>query len=223
MKEKKDEYTWQQTDWDLSKELQDESKKLAVIFNSQSNCTHSIKFVDVTVYCVVDQGTGESGPKLNEYVLVEDFISGNFTKFCNNYGYISSESELMPAFMHWSWVHSKGQMMVADLQGVRNNLTYHLTDPALLSNTNSGRYGCTDTGVEGIAMFFLKHTCNQFCQGLAKPTIEDVVGREKHAALAQLEMIGTSTAYQHELKFPPRIRQTMITVFPQVATGSAYY
>ena len=106
--------------------------------------------------------------------------------------------------------------MVADLQGVRDGYTYHLTDPALLSNTHGGKYGCTDTGVEGMAMFFLKHTCNQFCQGLPKPTIGDVIGKPE--ALAQLEMIMTSTAYTHELKFPAHIRQKMINVFPQVAT-----
>ena len=38
---------------------------------------------------------------------MEDYIPGDFIKWCSNYGYISPKSALMPAFMHWSWVHSK--------------------------------------------------------------------------------------------------------------------
>ena len=214
VKENKESYTWKSTDWNMAVKLYEESKKLADQFDKR--CTGSIQFADVTVG-YVSQTSNTGRPKLNEYVLVEDYIPGNFTKWCNNYGYISSDSELMPAFMHWSWVQTKGQAMVADLQGAREYSTYHLTDPVLLSTTEGGKYGCTDTGVEGMAMFFLKHTCNQFCRGLPKPTIGDVVG--KHSALAQLEMIMTSTAYSHELKFPKHIRQTMITKFPQIATN----
>ena len=222
VKENKENYTWKSTDWDMAVKLYDESEKLAGKFNKFHSCSRSIQFTDVTVERIISS-TGT--PKLNEYVLVEDYIPGNFTKYCNNYGYISSESELMPAFMHWSWVHTGGKTMIADLQGVLKGDTYRLTDPVLLSNTIDGSlYGCTDTGVEGMAMFFLKHTCNQFCQGLPKPTAGDVIGTPE--AFAQLEMIMTSTAYAHELKFPRRIKQTMISVFPQVATrysATRYY
>ncbi len=86
---------------------------------------------------------------------------------------VQVHSELMPAFMHWSWAHTGGQKMIADLQGVRSHsgYTYTLTDPVLLSNhTHGGQYGCTDTGVEGMAMFFLKHTCGHFCWQYPKPT-----------------------------------------------------
>ena len=47
---------------------------------------------------------------------------------CNNYGFISDEAKTkaitMPAFMHWSWVHTGGEMMVANLQGVRGDDGY---------------------------------------------------------------------------------------------------
>ena len=224
VKESKDSYTWKQTDWDVSVKIQEESKKLAEEFNKESNCNRSIKFTDVVVHKVISQGDTVN-PKLGEYVLVEDYIPGDFTKWCNNNGYISSASELMPAFMHWSWVHSKGQVMIADLQGVLSGDTYRLTDPVLLSNTEGGKYGCTDTGVEGMAMFFLRHTCNQFCRYSGVygnlPTIADVVGYGS-ANTMKLESIIPSTAYAHELKLPAHIRKTMITVFPQVATRYAY-
>ena len=197
------------------KRLQDECKKLAEKFNSRHNdILHSktIKFVDVICMTV----------NVNECVLVEDYISGKFEKFSDNCGYISSKDDLMAAFMHWSWVHTKGEMMIADLQGVRNDQTYQLTDPAMLSNTTGGKYGCTDTGVKGIAMFFLNHTCNQFCKGLNKPTIEDVLGEGKRAAVAHplIKKIRTSAAYRREWKFIPYIMQKMISIFPQVATSA---
>jgi hypothetical protein len=218
VKENKENYTWKSTDWDMAVKIYDESQKLAGNFNKFHTCSRSVKVMDVAVERVTQSPEGI--PKLNEYVLVEDYLPGNFIKYSNNYGYISSDSELMPAFMHWSWVHTNGETMIADLQGVLTDSTYHLTDPVLLSNTiEGGQYGCTDTGVEGMAMFFLKHTCSQFCQELPKPKPGDVITTPE--AFAQLQTIMTSTAYAHELKMPWHIKQTMTTVFPQVA--SRYY
>ena len=220
VKKNKDSYTWQSTDWQVTEEIYEKSIELAKEFNQVHNCTISIEFAGFSVHRVINSSGTASGPKLNEYVFVEDYLPGTFTKWCNNYGYISPASDLMPAFMHWSWVHSKGQMMVADLQGVLDNTknTYRLTDPVLLSNTESGKYGCTDMGVEGMAMFFLKHTCNQFCQALPKPTRADVPG----SSTLQLQLLMTSTAYAHELKLPIQTRKTMVSVFPRVATRYAY-
>ena len=106
--------------------------------------------------------------------------------------------------------------MIGDLQGVKSDMKYTLTDPVLMSNTAGGKYGCTDTGVEGIAMFFLRHTCNDICKGLPKPTPQDIGSTPAHAQRL-LALIGTSTAYSHELKFPQDLIQKMITRFPQIA------
>ena len=113
---------------------------MASSFNRVHNCTLSIRYVDIDVF-VVTQNSGSSGPQLHEYVLVEDYLPGHFTKWCNNYGYISSSSDLMPAFMHWSWYKSGGQKMIADLQGVRTAKEYLLTDPVIMSNSFGGQYG----------------------------------------------------------------------------------
>ena len=43
------------------------------------------KFVDAEVHSVVSGG--QPRPKLNEYVLVENYIPGNMTKWCNKCGY----------------------------------------------------------------------------------------------------------------------------------------
>ncbi len=125
--------------------------------------------------------------------------------------------------MHWSWAESEGQHMIADLQGVVTDQEYLLTDPAIMSNSVSGGvYGCTDTGVEGIAMFFLKHTCNQYCRNLPRPTEEDVVRHLKpqmqDEVKAQISSLNTSTAYTHELKIPLSLRKRMISTFLSIAT-----
>lgn len=219
VKKKKAEYTWESTGWDLSMKLQGKSQELAKKFTA-SWTGLSIEFTKTEVYRVISTGGVPASPRqpaMNEYVLVEKFLSGKFTKWCNNYGYISPDSELMPGFMHWSWVDTRGEIMIADLQGVQNGpYNYCLTDPVLLSNSiEGGVYGCTDMGVEGMGMFFLHHTCNQFCRGLPKPKPSDVVATP--SALQQLNLIMTSTAYSHEKKFPWHIRQTMTAVFPGIA------
>ena len=109
--------------------------------------------------------------------------------------------------------------MIADLQGVRTAKEYLLTDPAILSNSFGGQYGCTDTGVEGIAMFFLNHKCNQFCDMYPKPTIQDVLTTRE--ANLQIASLSASTAYSHELKIPNDLKTRMTAVFPKIATGQS--
>ena len=141
MKEQKDNYTWKATDWNMTLQIQKEARKLAKGFNKFSVTDHPLTFTDVVVHKVT-KSTGQ--PKLNEYVVVDDYIPGTYKKWINNYGYISDESKLMPAFVHWSWIHFKGEIMIADLQGVRGRRNFVLTDPVLLSCTHGGKYCCTD-------------------------------------------------------------------------------
>ena len=222
VKEQKDNYTWNATDWDMTLKLQEEAQKLAKGFNKFSSTDHPISFTDVVVW-IVTKSTGR--PKLNEYVVVEDYIPGTYKKWINNYGYISDESKSMPAFAHWSWIHFKGETMIADLQGVRGERNYFLTDPVFLSCTHGGMYGCTDMGVEGIAMFFLNHKCNEFCDRLPKPSIRSAGFPQSQitAATELLRQISNSTAYSHELKFPVRIRETLIPAFKAIAQGYSSY
>ena len=117
VKEKKDTYTWNPTDWATSEKIQKKAQELAGSFNVSLKPSHPVSFTDVDVLQVVESNS-LPGPRLHEYVLVEDFIPGNFKKWCSNYGFISDEAKntaiTMPAFMHWSWVHTGGEMMVAD-------------------------------------------------------------------------------------------------------------
>ena len=222
VKEKKNTCTWNLTDWETSVKIQKKAQELAGSFNVSLKPSHPVSFTEVDVLKVVESNP-LSGPRLHEYVLVEDFIPGNFKKWCNNYGFISDEAKTtaitMPAFMHWSWVHTGGEMMVADLQGVSGDDGYTLTDPVILSTT--GTYGATDMGVEGMAMFFIHHECNGICSGLSKPTYWDVITRIPplyRASCEQLlQQVMSSTTYTFELQFPPHIRATVIQTFREIA------
>ena len=157
------------------------------------------------------------------YVIHEDYLPGVFKKWVGNNGFILPESKLLPAFTHWSWVHTGGEIMVTDLQGVcRPDLqSYLLTDPVILSASAGGLYGCTDTGIEGMSMFFLNHTCNEFCNFLPKPTLNDVKWAvpqlQINSATLLLQQLPAHTTYSHELKFTLEIRAALIPVFKEIA------
>ena len=110
--------------------------------------------------------------------------------------------------------------MIANLQGVRYNKDYNpndgayvLTDPCLLSNTYGGKYGSTDTGIEGMAMFFLNHHCNQYCDNILRPYLDAVKQELLYKTAKKRENIGTSTAYLKDLIFPPYVRDDLIQEF----------
>ena len=119
--------------------------------------------------------------------------------------------------MHWSWVHSKGELMIADLQGVRSDKDYSLTDPAIMSL--NGDYGETDTGVEGMLMFFLNHQCNNFCRHLPKPTANNFLTHPllpRHQVEACIQMAKgqpNSTTYKCELKLQVEVKLIIIQTF----------
>ena len=112
-------YTWKATDWKVSENIVKKAQELAAGFNSFSKTDRPISFTDVQVLKVVKQADPNATPKLDEHVIVENYIYGDLY----NYGFISDEAiktaSSMPAFMHWSWIHTQGQIMIADLQGVR--------------------------------------------------------------------------------------------------------
>ena len=96
----------------------------------------------------------------------------------NNYQPSESRDEIKPsdylhAFTHFTVRHTKGQVMVCDLQGVFNTdmtaPTFELTDPAIPYKSTKGRrmvYGRTDKGSVGMKAFFHTHKCTKICKYL---------------------------------------------------------
>ena len=127
VKHSKASYTWKQTDWDTTVKIYKEAEELAKGFNTFSGTDRPVHFTEVVVVkCLYRKDpSNPSGPRLNEYCTTEDYLYGNFKKWVNNYGVCSDEAlntaTTMPAFMHWSWYHTGGEKMIADLQGVRSD------------------------------------------------------------------------------------------------------
>ena len=222
VKELKDTYTWDATDWDTTVKIHAKASELARGFNAFSRTNYPIRFTEIDIFYVTSQGDRNSTPKLGESVTVEEYIRGDFKKWCNNYGFISNESLSMPAFMHWSWIQTGGELMVSDLQGVwtkGDGGGFILTDPAIISLNNS--YGQTDTGAEGMLMFFYNHKCNQFCESLPRPTPGDFISRvpqhQLRACMGKLSQLQAATTYTIDLKLSPFTHQIVADVLRSIA------
>jgi len=90
-----------------------------------------------------------------------------YKKWSNNDGFAPVKENYEPipdAFSHWTYEVSKGQMMVVDLQGVKEKGVFLLTDPAIHSAI--GDFGRDNKRAMGIAKFFESHVCNSFCEQL---------------------------------------------------------
>ena len=106
--------------------------------------------------------------KPNEYVAIEDFIPGKYEKFNSNTGWtVNDGHRFSPAFSHFTWWKTGESELVCDLQGVRTDFSYELTDPAIHSWER--QYGRTDMGQRGIDSFFSSHKCNPLCDDLPLP------------------------------------------------------
>lgn len=228
IKHLKDSYTWKPTDWDTTIKIYREAAKFAESFNKFHSTGGVIIIADVDVFhCVYHPNNEIGGPRLNEYHIVETYIPGKYTKWCNNYGYWNRTDEhvaMMQAFSHWSWYHTGGQKMIADLQGATNNGGYILTDPAILS-LQGKEYGATDTGVEGMAMMLLKHNCNSICKHLPKPTITDLYSciplSELQDCTRLLNAVSDSTAYNWELKLSAATRNKLADKMKRIAASKS--
>lgn len=76
------------------------------------------------------------------------------------------DEDVPQAFSHWSYVYTKGQSLVCDLQGVLTTSRFELTDPAIHSSGRSRKFGATDQGKKGQHLFFETHKCNPLCEVL---------------------------------------------------------
>ncbi|XP_066933120.1 uncharacterized protein [Clytia hemisphaerica] len=81
------------------------------------------------------------------------------------------DEEVPQAFTHFTYMWSKREKMVCDLQGVldQKNRLFEFTDPAIHYRSSSGRryvYGRTDKGRKGMSDFFKTHKCNNVCKAL---------------------------------------------------------
>ncbi|XP_019859436.1 PREDICTED: alpha-protein kinase vwkA-like [Amphimedon queenslandica] len=177
------------TAWDCTLKIYDRARTLAQQFNRGKYSNFPVQFTDTSTLTV----NGSFPPR--------------------------SENITMPAFVHWSWLYTKGQEMVCDLQGTRDENGYHLTDPVILSLNNM--YGETDMGIEGMAMFFMNHECNDICKGWRRPRFESFKGRIPGVTLAACKhvqhQVNNATSYRFDMRFPQPIKDIVTRVFLETA------
>ena len=104
-----------------------------------------------------------------QYVTIETYIEGKFTKYINNNGTIVDfqESEAVKkaeTYSHFSYVKSSKTLMVLDIQGVG----FTLTDPEIasssLTDTENNIMFCSgNLSTIAIDTFLENHICNKYC------------------------------------------------------------
>ncbi|CAE7626585.1 ak1 [Symbiodinium sp. KB8] len=124
-----------------------------------------IFFVPCYLYSYNRPGAGASE---KSYFVAEQYLEGDFVKFNSNNGYVNEthpSSELMQAFSHYTFVKSRGKLLVVDLQGAVDNNCLMLTDPQVLSRAKSKDrvFGAGDLGFDGMKAFFETHECGETC------------------------------------------------------------
>lgn len=104
-----------------------------------------------------------------EYVTIEEFIDGRFTKYLNNTGLLCVDGsdtlgQKAECLAHFSYEKSEKKLMLVDVQG--NG--YKLFDPEIASvelfDKSQKFMYCTGNLSElAIQNFVSKHKCNEFC------------------------------------------------------------
>ena len=111
--------------------------------------------------------------KTGEYVMIEEFIEGRFSKYINNDGSISHEEGeqeyILKAecLVHFSYMKSNQELMLLDIQGSG----YNLYDPeiataagAFTSDGSQLQFCMGNLSTEACANFIKNHKCNRFCK-----------------------------------------------------------
>ncbi|KFP13714.1 Transient receptor potential cation channel subfamily M member 6, partial [Egretta garzetta] len=144
------------------------AQKLIYTFNQVKPHTipYTPRFLEVfLIYC----------HSANQWLTIEKYMTGEFRKYNNNNGDEITPSslleELMLAFSHWTYVYTRGELLVLDLQGVGENLT----DPSVIKpeDKKSGKmvFGPANLGEGAIRNFIKKHRCNSCCRRLKLPDL----------------------------------------------------
>lgn len=132
--------------------MQGQAKAFAMAFNAQ-RVPKPVDFVQCWMLALPGRG----------HFAVEPFLSGDFTKYSSNSGYVTDEIiRYTPhAFSHFTFEYSRGREIVVDVQGVGDMLT----DPQVHTRSGEG-FGRGNMGLRGMALFFASHECNPICKRL---------------------------------------------------------
>jgi hypothetical protein len=143
-----------------------EAQRFANQFNAEISSSKPIRFIVPIVY---ECSSNICEPFLKgEKILVEPFLGKDaYDKFNTNSGWENENcGSTMGAFSHFTYHISGGKMLVCDLQGIKKDDEYILTDPVICSVQEA--FGVTDCGEDGIRSFFANHQCTELCKSTWK-------------------------------------------------------
>lgn len=147
----------------LDVKIQYEASYWASQFNKAGPPKH-IKVIQCNVLELMDR---EGSPVVGceRYVDGHDKCGAGFVKHNSNSGYVDeNQSRSTPqAFSAHSFYESQGKLMVVDIQGVGDLYT----DPQV--HSQDSRFGDSDLGVRGMALFFVSFRRNPVCDALLLP------------------------------------------------------
>lgn len=128
-------------------EVSNIARFLAGEFNkTRPDYSTSIVFLPV---CVVEEEAATREHIGERRFCVEPPLPSDipFQKYSNNTGYWNDDNldETLLCFTMWTYNKTGGYLMVTDLQGVKKDNTFYLTDPAVLC-TDITRFGMTNLG-----------------------------------------------------------------------------
>lgn len=191
--------------------------------NATGTTTLSFKFAEswVTMVSVtsfvydIQFWTTPSFRKLQP-VFVEPYLGGNFTKFTSNNGTYDPDRLTPIALSHYSWVCTRGECLLCDLQGVRGYDGYHFSDPAI--HSKSRQYGVTDFGVIGMASFFKRHVCNNFCTKLGIDQIKPDLSAQALTLVCDkmLMPVTMNTVFWKNKVFNDKEYQALLTIYENI-------
>jgi len=150
-------------------EIQAIAQFLAELFNTEQQRLFR-NFIPI-VYADADLVQQIENP--SKIYQVERRMHQKWRKWNNNSGGVSlSEySTILQAFSHWTYHITSGRLMVVDLQGVKVDRAYLLTDPAVhCDDLLRFRETRTNLGVKGMQQFFRTHVCSDVCSQLTLPS-----------------------------------------------------
>ena len=146
-----------------------EMQAIAQFLAEQFNFEQQRLFRNFTPIVYADADIVQQITNPSKIYQVERRMHQEWRKWNNNNGGVSLNeySTLLQAFSHWTYQVTCGRLMVVDLQGVKIDRAYLLTDPALhCDDLLRFRETRTNLGVKGMHQFFRTHVCSDVCTKL---------------------------------------------------------